>query len=249
MRRTVLGSIHNISHPGLHASRRLISRSFVWEGLSKDVNLWSQSCLDCQISKVQTHIKSSIQHIPVPGRRFSHIHVDLVGSLPQSCGHTFLFTIVDRTSGWPEAIPLLPKTAEECAKALLRSWIPTFGVPSVITSDRGAQFTSSILTYLCKFLGIIHSPTTSFHPQSNGLVERFHHRLKVSLRARLSGTDWFNHLPLVLLGLRSVPRENSAIPASEALFGSPLVLSGEFLDSPELPSSEYLRRILFRGVI
>ena len=125
----------------------------------------------------------------------------------------------------------------------------TFGVPSVITSDRGAQFTSSILTYLCKFLGIIHSPTTSFHPQSNGLVERFHHRLKVSLRARLSGTDWFNHLPLVLLGLRSVPRENSAIPASEALFGSPLVLSGEFLDSPELPSSEYLKRILFRGVI
>jgi len=243
MRRLVFSSIHNISHPGVRASRRLISRSFVWEGLSRDVNLWSQSCLDCQRSKIQTHIKSPIQPIPVPGRRFSHLHVDLVGPLPQSSGFKFLFTIVDRTSGWPEAIPLQSTTAEECAKVLLRSWIPTFGVPSVITSDRGAQFTSSIWTNLCKFLGIIHSPTTSFHPQSNGLVERFHRRLKVSLRARLSGADWFDHLPLVLLSLRSVPREDSAISASETLFGSPLVLPGEFLDSPELPSSEYLRRL------
>ena len=59
----------------------------------------------------------------------------------------------------------------------------------------------------------------------------------------MSEKDWFNHLPLVLLGLRSVPREDSAISASEALVGSLLVLPGEFLDSPELPSSEYIRRL------
>jgi len=56
----------------------------------------------------------------------------------------------------------------------------------------------------------------------------------------LSGTGWFSHLPLALLGLRSVSREGSAISASEALFGS---LPGDFLDTLELPSSEYLRRI------
>ncbi len=152
-------------------------------------------------------------------------------------------TIIDRSTRWPEAVPLKSTTAEECAKVILRSWIPLFGVPSVITSDRGAQFTSSVWSALCRFLGIVHSPTTSFHPQSNGIVERFHRQLKVSLRARLAGTDWFHHLPLVLLGLRSVPREDSSVSASEALFGSPLVLPGEFLDTPELPSSEYLRKI------
>ena len=146
-----------------------------------------------------------LQQIPVPGRRFSHIHVDLVGPPPQSCGYTFLFTIIERTSRWPETISLQSTTAEECANVLLCSWFPTFKVPAVITSDHGAQFTSSIRTSLCRVLGIMHSPTTSFRPQSNGLVEKFHHRLKVSLRAWLSGIDWFHHLPLVLLGFRVFP--------------------------------------------
>ena len=238
MRKLVFNTIHSVSHPGKRASRRLISRCFVWEFLSRDVNLWAQSYLDCQRSKVQSHIKSPVHHIPVPGRRFTHIHVDLVGPLPESNGFLYLFTIVDRTSRWPEAVPVKSITAEECARAMLRHWIPLFGIPSVITSIRGSQFTSSIWSQLCSFLGIVHSSTTSFHPQSNGLVEHFHCQLKVSLRARLAGSDWFYHLPLVLLGLCNVPRDDSAV-----LFGTPLALPGEFLNNPEVPSVEYLRRI------
>jgi len=75
------------------------------------------------------------------------------------------FTIIDRTNRQQEAIPLQSTTAEECAKVLLLSWIPTFGGPAVITSDRGAQIISSIWSSLYKFLGTIHSLTISFHPQ------------------------------------------------------------------------------------
>ena len=105
----------------------------------------------------------------------------------------------------------------------------------------GAVYKLCLVSSLCKFLGIIHSPTTSFHLQSNGIVKRFHRQLKVSLRARLAGSDWFNHLSMVLLGLSSgVPSEDSSISPSEAVYGSPLILPCEFLDSPELPSPEYL---------
>ena len=106
MRRAVFESIHKVSHPGKRASQRLISQSFVWEFLSRDVNLWAQSCISCQQSKVQTHVKTPVHHIPVPGSRFSHIHVDLVGSLPQSCGFSYLFTIIHRSTRWPEATGL-----------------------------------------------------------------------------------------------------------------------------------------------
>ena len=128
-------------------------------------------------------MKNPVHHIPVPGRRFSHIHVDLVGPLPQSSDFFYLFTIIDHSTRWPEAITLQSTTAEDCAQVILGSWIPLFGVPLVITSNRGAQFTGSIWSSLCKFLGIVHSPTTYFHPQSNEIVERFHRQLKVSLRA------------------------------------------------------------------
>ena len=70
----------------------------------------------------------------MPGQRFSHIHVDLVGPLLQSCGFSYLFTIIDRSLRWPDTIHLQSTTAEECAFVLLHSLIPLFWVPSVITS-------------------------------------------------------------------------------------------------------------------
>ena len=52
MKRAVFESIHKVSHPGKLASLRLISLNFDWEFLSKDVNLWAQSCISCQQNKV-----------------------------------------------------------------------------------------------------------------------------------------------------------------------------------------------------
>jgi len=69
------------------------------------------------------------------------------------------------------------------------------------------------------------------------MIERFHHRLKDSLRARLASSDWYEHLPWVLLGLRSTPREDSATSASEAVYGSELVLPNQFSSTSSDPSS------------
>ncbi|MFO0002781.1 MAG: transposase family protein, partial [bacterium] len=102
-----------------------------------------------QKSKVHRHVSLQAAHIPVPVRRFSHLHVDLVGPLPRSSGFSYLFTMVDRTTRWPEAVPLASTTAADCAAALLQGWIHRFGVPGTITSDRGPQFTSSLWAALC----------------------------------------------------------------------------------------------------
>jgi len=72
-----------------------------------------------------------------PSPLFAHIHVDLVGPLLPSRSHTYLFTIINRTSRWAEAISLSSITAADCARALFAGWVSRFGVPATITSDRG----------------------------------------------------------------------------------------------------------------
>jgi hypothetical protein len=178
--------------------------------------------------------------IPVPHRRFAHLHVDLVGPLPPSRGHTYLFTIIDRTSRWPEPIPLASITAADCARAFFAGWVSRFGVAATITSDRGAQFTSALWAGLCSLLNIQHLPTTAYHPQSNGLVERFHRRLKDALRSRASAADWHDHLPWVLLGIKTAFREDSEFSPAEAVYSSQLVLPGQFIDTAESPSPTFL---------
>ena len=110
-------------------------------------------------------------------------------------------TMIDRSTRWVEVVPLTSTTATAFADALVAGWISRFGVPAAITTDRGAQLTSAVWQVLCKKLGIIHITTTAYHPQANGLVERFHCQLKDSMWARLAASDWPSHLPWVLLGL------------------------------------------------
>ena len=169
--------------------------------------------------------------------------MDLVGPQPSSRGFTYLFTILDRTSHWLEAVPS-SISAADCARALISGWISRLGVPVKITSDRRAQFRSSIWEVVCSLLNITRSGTTSFHPVSNTyIVERFHLSLKSSLCARLACRDWCDHLPLVMLGLHSVPPDDSGISTAVALYGDPLCLPGEFLDSDELPPAVFQDRI------
>ena len=111
-------SLHKLSHPGVCASRRLLSSRFVWPGIGKDVGLWTRSCLRCQHSKVQSHDKSTVPSIVVPGRRFSRVHLDLVGPLPSSQGYSYLLTMIDRTSRWLRPFPCPPSPQKHVLELL-----------------------------------------------------------------------------------------------------------------------------------
>ena len=143
------------------------------------------------------------------------------------------------------AIPLSSITAETCARAFISTWVSRFGVPALLTSDRGAQFTSSVWSEVCSILGISRIKTTSFHPQCNGMIERFHS----SLQARLASSDWVAHLPLVMLGLRSSPEKDSGFSPAEALYSSNLSLQGKFLEHSEIPPESFLRKVDLQGVL
>ncbi|XP_031788001.1 uncharacterized protein LOC116417694 [Nasonia vitripennis] len=115
------------------------------------------------------------------------------------------------------------------AKALLDHWITLYGTPLYITSDQGAQFESGLFKELAQLLGAKLIHTTSYHPQSNGMVERFHRTLKAALGC--CAHAWTDCLPTVLLGLRSAYKEDLKASPAEMLYGTTLRLPGEFFIS------------------
>ena len=93
-RRLVFDTVHSLSHPGARTTKRLVSRKFVWHGLGKQITEWARSCIPCQRAKVHKHTKAPLSKFELPTRRFDHVHIDLVGPLPESQGHTYLLTMV-----------------------------------------------------------------------------------------------------------------------------------------------------------
>ena len=206
--------------------------------MHRDVLRWARQCRDCEVSKVAVHTKPSVLPIPVPSTRFEHVHVDLVGPFTPDRGFPYLLTIVDRTTRWPEAVPIAETTADTVVQAFIDHWISRYGVPLTVTSDRGSQFTSEAWRLALSKLGINVSVTTAYHAQANGLVERFHRTLKNSLRCAVrTSQSWSRSLPWVLLGIRNAPKIDTATSSAEVIFGTPLRIPGLCFQSEQDPRS------------
>jgi cleavage and polyadenylation specificity factor subunit 1 len=244
-RRTVFDLLHSTRHPGIKASTKLVVNRFVWPSVRKDCGLWARTCIPCQRARIHRHTKSPIGSFDLPKARFRDIHVDVVGPLPESHGHKYLLTCVDRFTRWPEAIPMGNTDAETCARALWYGWISRFGTPDSITCDRGRNFESELWKNLNHLLGSRPQRTTSYHPQSNGMVERIHRQMKEALKTRLTDSNWVDELPIIMLGIRAMPKEDIGGSPAELVYGTNIRLPGEFFE-PEpsmIGQSEFLGRL------
>ncbi|GFV49874.1 hypothetical protein TNCV_1391561 [Trichonephila clavipes] len=162
----------------------------------------------------------------LPDARFAHIHIDHFGPYPPSKGYKYCLTIIDRYTRWPEVIPTEDILAETTARGLLNGWISRFGTPVTITTDQGTNVESSLMRELTNMMGSHRIHSASCHPQSNGMIKRFHRHLKSAIIAH-EDAGWIDILPIVLLGLRSAMKNDLKATSSQLVYGTTLRLPSD----------------------
>lgn len=230
-RQTAFNSIHNLSHPGARTTCKLLTKRFVWKSINKDCKQMARNCIQCQQSKITRHVKTKPGVFKLPSTRFEHIHMDII-HMPYSEGYRYCLTITDRFTRWPEAIPIQDMQAETVARAFYDNWICRFGTPLKITTDRGRNFQSHLFKELNILTGVTHLKTTSFHPISNGAIERIHRQLKAAIRCH-QNNQWTKILPTVLYGMRNAFKEDLQATPADMLYGQSLSMPGDFFSNQQ----------------
>ena len=115
--------------------------------------------------------------------------------------------------------PVLDQKAT-CLAHLLAEVVPLFGVLESLLSDQGTNILSHLMLDLCKSPGIKKLNTTAYHPECDGMVERFNHTLKSSLpkHAATVGNQWDKYLYGVLYAYRNIPHELTGEKPSYLLY-------------------------------
>lgn len=222
-------------HLGVRKTLDRVRRHFYWPTIDSDVRHYCKTCETCQLvgKPNQTIPNAPLRPIPAFEEPFSRIIIDCVGPLPKTrSGHEYLLTIMDAATRFPEAVPLRKITATAVTRALVK-FFTLVGLPKVVQSDQGSNFTSKVFGQVMKELGIEHVTSSAYHPQSQGALERYHQTLKNMLRCYCMDQekDWDEGVPMLLFATREVVQESLGFSPFDLVFGhavrGPLMLLKE----------------------
>ena len=176
-----------------------LSRHYWWPGIRADILRWCKSCLTCASRHVGRAVRSLLTPIPVAGA-FDRLGVEVIQFPPSYNGNKYAVVFVDYLTKWPEVFAVPDQTALTIAQLLVGKIISRHGVPGELLSDRGAAFLSGLMEEVYRLIGIHKVTTTAYHPQTDGLVERFNCTLTDMLAktVELNGRNWDERLPYVL---------------------------------------------------
>ncbi len=136
----------------------------------------------------------------------------------------------------PEAIALKSVDSNNVQNWLTKEIIPRYGAISEWITDQGVQFISQSFQNYCKSVGIKHKTTSSFHHQTDGMVEKFNRTFLNMIRNYVSESqdEWSTHIPLILYAYRTAVNDTTGISPAEALQVRKLRLPIDVLRSPSL---------------
>jgi hypothetical protein len=175
---SLLQSYHNeplSGHFGVQRTYLKIKNKFWWPNMIQSITQHIQSCLPCQQHNINRLKKpGQLYPIPIPEGPFQLIGIDYCGPFKRTpSGNRYVLCITDYFTRWVTAVALPDCSAQTTAQTLFEEYICRYGVPKSILSDQGTHFKNQLMEAMAKLIGYNHIYSCVYHPQTNGMVERF----------------------------------------------------------------------------
>uniref|UniRef100_A0A2N9IDL4 Uncharacterized protein n=1 Tax=Fagus sylvatica TaxID=28930 RepID=A0A2N9IDL4_FAGSY len=194
---------------GRSLAHRGIGQGYWWPYMQKDAAQYVKKCDKCQRFAPSIHQPAaSLNPITSPWP-FSQWGLDIVGPLPRAPGNRqWLIVATDYFTKWVEVEPLVHITDADSKKFVWKNIITRFGIPRVLVSDNGSQFTSGPFREFCEQYGIRNHFSTPAYPQGNGQAESSNKTLLDGIKKHLEKAKgrWVEELPNILWTYRTTPR-------------------------------------------
>ena len=209
-REKVLQLLHD-GHPGITRMKALARSVVWWPGIDQQIENKVHSCSSCQ---EVAHLPAPVQIHPWewPSSPWTRLHIDFAGPF---LGRMFLI-VVDAYSKWLEVVPVQAANTTNTIAAL-RTMFATHGLPSIIVSDNGTQFTSQQFADFLQRNGIQHQFIAPYHPSSYGLAERAVQTFKQGMKKFPGNSDIDACVARFLFHYRSTPHSTIGLSPAELL--------------------------------
>lgn len=219
-------------HLGVKRTLTKLRERFYWLNCRADVQDWCRKCTTCAAVKgPPTRSRGHLQLYNV-GAPWERIAVDVAGPFPVTeSGNKYFMVVMDYFTKWPEVFAIPNQEATTVASKLVDEVICRYGVPLEIHSDQGRNFESNVFQEVCKILGMHKTRTTPYHPQSDGMVERFNQTLERHLAKLVENhqRDWDKYISPFLLAYRTAEHESTKASPAFVNFGRELRLPVDLL--------------------
>jgi Integrase zinc binding domain len=208
-------------HFNAEATFNKAKRNYYWPRMYKEVESYVRSCDTCQ--RLGNKKKIEQLHPIEVGKVFDRVGIDIVGPLPiTSSENRYIIVATEYLTKWPEAKAIKDIQANTVAQFIYEEIICRHGAPKVLLSDRGTSFVNSVVKSLCDTMKTAHVLTTAYHPQTNGLTERFNKTLCETLAKYVIQNDnleWDQFVPSALFAYRTKIQKSTKFSPFFLLYG------------------------------
>lgn len=234
LRSTLMSLAHGVrgaGHYGETTMRETLAKIAYWPNMRTDLSNFVSNCVGCALAKARPNANQPTKlTLPVPSHPMETIGMDLLWLPKSRRGFQYLCVFTDYLTRWVEAVPIRDKTPEAVAQAFLEVVFPRHALPRTILSDCGKEFLTGMMAEVYKIMGISKLNTTPYHPQCNGLTERFNRSFLELLGSyRDIQEDWDEQLSHLLLAYRTHTTRTTRSSPFYALYGRHPVLPAHLL--------------------